>query len=297
MNMDQDSSRLSQQWTARHWWLVILLSLALVLSSFTSVDRYAKADFEMLFQRALVTFALARTLNGLISAVQGTEIALQPAGVGVTLTPGEILDPVNDLVERFSWIMLGATLSLGVQQVLLDIGQWWGMRVLVAVCGLLWLWSILRCAMPGRRFPAGIEPALMRAFLILLFLRFAVPMVLIANEAVFELFLQPRYLESTEVIESAGADIEKAGTDNADGGTPPGGLIDMLERAYDSTRESLNLSHRVEYIRQRAADVIEHLIQLSVVFILQTALLPLAFLWVLVHLLKILMHRSVKSGV
>ena len=165
----------------------------------------------MLFRRALVTFALARTLNGLISAVQGTEIALQPAGVGVTSTPGEVLDPVNDLVERFSWIMLGATISLGVQQVLLDIGQWWGMRLLVALSGLLWLWSILQRAQASARFPAAIEPALMRAFLILFFVRFAVPMVLIANEAVFELFLQPRYLESTEVIESAGADIQKAG--------------------------------------------------------------------------------------
>jgi hypothetical protein len=210
------------------------------------------------------------------------------------LTPGEILDPVNDLVERFSWIMLGATISLGVQQVLLDIGQWWGMRVLVAVSGLLWLWSILRRAQASARFPAAIEPALMRAFLILFFLRFAVPMVLIANEAVFELFLQPRYIESTEVIESAGADIQKAGAvAPEDGGDePPAGLLGMLGRAYDSTRESLNLAHRVEYIKQRAADVIEHLIQLSVVFILQTGILPLAFLWLLVNALKALMHRN-----
>ena len=167
---------------------------------------------------------------------------------------------------------------------------------MVALSGLLWLWSILRRAQASTRFPAGIEPALMRAFLILLFLRFAVPMVLIANEAVFELFLQPRYLESTAVIESAGADIQKAGAAvTEDGGEEsPAGLMGMLGRAYESTRESLNLTHRVEYIKQRAADVIEHLIQLSVVFILQTGILPLAFLWLMVHLLKMLMHRKVR---
>jgi len=295
-NMRQDSDRSPLQWTARHWWLVGLLSVAVILSSVTSVDRYARADFDMLFQRALVTFALARTLNGLISAVQGTEIALQPAGVGVTLTPGEILDPVNDLVERFSWIMLGATLSLGVQQVLLDIGQWWGVRVLVAISGLLWVWTLLRGARPGVPFAPGIESALLRAFLLLLFLRFAVPLVLIANEAVFELFLQPRYQESTEVIESAGADIQRVGADSESSESPPAGLMEMLGRAYDTTRESLKLTHRVEYIKQRAADVIEHLIQLSVVFILQTGLLPLAFLWLLVHLLKMLLQRGVNPG-
>ncbi len=282
-----------QPWTARHWWLVSMLSLAVVLSSVTSVDRYARADFDLLFRRALVTFALARTLNGLISAVQGTEIALQPAGVGVTLTPGEILDPINDLVERFSWIMLGATISLGVQQVLLDVGQWWGVRLLVALSGLLWLWSMLRRAQASTRFPASIEPALMRVFLVLLFLRFAVPAVLIANEVLFELFLQPRYLTSTEVIESAGADIQKAGADAAtqDTGESPG-VMGMLGRALDSTRESLNLTHRVDYIKQRVADIIEHLIQLSVVFILQTGILPVAFLWLLMHLLKMLMQRG-----
>ena len=109
------------------------------MSSLSTVDRYAEREYQNLFERALITFALARTLNGVISAVQGTELALQPAGVGVTLTPGEVLDPVNDLVERFSWIMLGATLSLGVQQVLLDIGQWWFMKLLVAALALAWL--------------------------------------------------------------------------------------------------------------------------------------------------------------
>jgi hypothetical protein len=281
--------------TASRWWLVSLLSLAVVLSSVTSVDQYARGDFDLLFRRALVTFALARTLNGVISAVQGTEIALQPAGVGVTLTPGEILDPVNDLVERFSWIMLGATISLGVQQVLLDIGQWWGTRMLVALCGLLWLWSALRRARVSAAFPAAIGPALLRVLLALLFLRFAVPVVLIANEAVFELFLQPRYLASTGAIESAGADIQLAGADpQTEDGGEEGGLLGMLGRAYDSTRDTLNLKHRVAYIRQRAAAVIEHLIQLSVVFILQAAVLPIAFLWLLMHLLKALVYRSTK---
>ena len=104
--------------TINPWLLSVALFLVAVLSVTPFMDQRASADYEQLFQRAFVTFALARTINGVISVVQGTEIALQPAGVGVTLTPGEILDPVNDLVERFSWVMMGATISLGVQNVL-----------------------------------------------------------------------------------------------------------------------------------------------------------------------------------
>ena len=135
--MASDPNHLNAPSKSRQMWLLALVTIAVVVSSVTSVDRYAREDLDSLFRRALVTFALARTLNGLISVVQGTEVALQPAGIGVTLTPGEILDPVNDLVERFSWIMLAATISLGIQQVLLDIGQWWVLRVLIGRSVLL----------------------------------------------------------------------------------------------------------------------------------------------------------------
>jgi hypothetical protein len=259
--------------------MVVLLVAA---SSVTSVDRAAEEDYEALFHRALITFALARTLNGVISVVQGTELALQPAGVGVTLTPGEILDPVNDLIERFSWIMLGASLSLGVQQVLLDIGQWWGTRLLVAVLALAWL--ALRLWRGGGHLS---EQIVMRALIIALFVRFAVPLALIANEAVYDQFLERRYVESREVIESAGSAIEAANEPVAELAEEGGGsFFDSLGRAIDSTRESFNLKQRVAIIRERATDVIEHLIQLSVVFILQTGILPLVFLWFLVHLMK-----------
>ncbi len=271
----------------RHWILGGLLFLAVILSSVTSVDRAAEADHKALFQRALITFALARTLNGVISMVQGTELALQPAGVGVTLTPGQILDPVNDLVERFSLIMLGATLSLGIQQVLLEVGQWWGVRVLVAMLGLLWLWARISKSIRPNSPPGNTEPILLHVFIIVLFLRFAVPVAMIANEALYGLFLESRYQESAHVIETAGTQIEKVSARPlVEESDEDGGLIETLERALDRTRELLDIGRRVDTIKERAADVVEHMIQLSVVFILQAGVLPIAFLWLFLQLLK-----------
>jgi hypothetical protein len=273
--------------STRQWLLAVMLLLTVVLSTLTSVDRIAEAKYENLFQRAFVTFALARTLNGVISAVQGTELALQPAGVGVTLTPGEILDPVNDLVERFSWIMLGATLSLGIQQVLLDVGQWWGLRALVAVLGLLWLWVKVSRSIRPQSASAPAEQVLLRLFIITLFIRFAVPLALIANEALYSLFLESRYQESTSIIETTGTEIEEiSGRPVIEDSDEQAGLIETLERALDNTRETLDIRQRVEYITERAADLVEHLIQLCVVFILQTGILPIAFLWLFLQLLK-----------
>lgn len=294
MSETEGQYRVSRLPALQRWAGIVLLLLLLALSSITSIDRYAEREYETLFQRALITFALARTLNGAISAVQGTELALQPAGVGVTLTPGEVLDPINDLVERFSWIMLVATISLGVQQVLLDVGQWWGVRVLVALLGLAWLWFRIRkpAGAPGGR-PA-FEATLLRVFVVVLFIRFAVPVAMIANEALYELFLANRYQESQQVVESAGADLERAvARDQAEETDVPAAetsLFESLGRSLSGTREALDFGRRVDEVKRRAGEVIEHLIWLSVVFVLQTGILPIAFLWIFLQLLKRLIY-------
>lgn len=271
----------------RRWLIVAGVVVTVLLSTLTPVDRLAETEYKALFQRALITFALARTLNGVISAVQGTELALQPAGVGVTLTPGEILDPINDLVERFSWIMLGATLSLGVQQVLLDVGQWWGVKILLGVLGLLWLWMRLRRGQQPSGEPGAVR-LVFRLFILVAFVRFAVPAAMIANEAMYRLFLETRYEESTQVIESAGEDFGQVSANDTDAAVEQveESMLDSLYNALAKTRNTLDIKEKVAYITERAQALVEHLIQLSVVFILQTGILPIAFLWIFLQLFK-----------
>ena len=275
----------------RKWLLSFMLLLVAVLSVTPFIDQRAAADYEQLFQRAFITFALARTINGVISVVQGTEIALQPAGVGVTLTPGEILDPVNDLVERFSWIMLGATISLGVQDVLLDMSAWWLIQTLVTV---LALWLMIRVWYPGQNSEVY-KSLLKRTFLLLLFIRFAVPVMLITNDLLYQQFLESRYQQSTEVITKAGEELQQmsaeASVERAE--NQDDSLMDSITRAWSSTVDSVDLSGRLKRMQGRAGEVIEHLVQLSVVFILQTGLLPIVFLWVFLQIMKRL-FRSIR---
>jgi hypothetical protein len=273
------------------WLLSVVLVLVAALSVTPFVDQRAATDYEQLFQRAFVTFALARTINGVFSVVQGTEIALQPAGVGMTLTPGEILDPVNDLVERFSWIMLGATISLGVQNVLLDISAWWFIQALVAA---LAAWLLIRLWYPGR--DSTIYRVLLRkTFLLLLVIRFAVPVMLIANDMLYQQFLEPRYQQSTEMITVAGRELEQL---SEEARAEPAkdreaSIFDSITNAWSDTVDAMDLSGKFSRMQDRAGELTEHLIQLSVVFILQTGLLPVVFLWGILQLFKWL-FRSIR---
>lgn len=277
-------ARVKKDRSINRWVFSLVLLLAAVLSVTPFMDQRAAADYEKLFQRAFVTFALARTINGVISVVQGTEIALQPAGVGVTLTPGEILDPVNDLVERFSWIMMGATISLGVQNVLLDISAWWVIQALVAA---LAAWLLLKLWYPGRGSQLN-RILLRRVFPLLLFIRFAVPVMLVANDMLYQQFLEQRYQQSTEIITEAGKELEQLSEEAAIENTPDGdvSMLDSITRAWSNTVDSIDFSGRLKRMQTQASEVIEHLIQLSVVFILQTALLPVAFLWFFTQVVK-----------
>ena len=273
------------------WLLSVVLVLVAVLSVTPFVDQRAATDHEQLFQRAFITFALARTINGVISVVQGTEIALQPAGVGMTLTPGEILDPVNDLVERFSWIMLGATISLGVQNVMLDISAFWLIQTLVA---LLAAWLLIRLWYPGQ--DSKVNRALLRkTFLLLLFIRFSVPAMLIANDMLYQEFLEPRYQQSTEIITEAGRELEQL---SEEARAEPvenheASIFDSITNAWSDTVAAMDLSGKFSRMQDRAGELTEHLIQLSVVFILQTGLLPVLFLWGFLQVFKWL-FRSIR---
>lgn len=108
----------------------------------------------------LIIFGVVRTLNGLISIIQSAEVGVGIASIGL----GEFFDPVNDLIERFSALLLVTLTALGVQQVILLLTISPVMKVLFSlsvIIALAVLW----------RYPGRLSWVL-RALLAVLLLRF-----------------------------------------------------------------------------------------------------------------------------
>jgi len=249
----------------------LLLVLALIGLSWSGlVENSAEQQHQKMLTRALVTFGVARSLNGAISVIQETEIALQPAGVGVALEPGQVLDPVNDLIERFSWVMLASAASSGVQRLLLEISLWPWMTLVLAVTALAWLWANAVPATRSKRLLAR------RLLLIAVFVRFAVPGVMLANDLSYRLFLEPVYNEASAELTRTRDDLTQlqAETDRE--------LAD--QGWWDRTAGTLRVRERLESYQALFSSLAEHVIDLVAVFVLQTILLPLLFLWALVRL-------------
>ena len=256
----------------------VIAVLLVVLAATGAADRGGAAGVEAGFQRALVAFAVARALNGVISVVQGTEVAVQPAGVGVNLAPGQILDPVNDLVERFSWVMLASTTSFGVQRLLLEILAWPGVSLMLAVLAGLLVWALWQTEGPLARRRGW----LLRVALFVAIVRFLVPALAVSGEAIHEAFIEPRYTAAVAGLEEAAGRLGELSRQPGQGGAAPDpSLMDRLKRWYSETGAALDVDTRVEEYRVLASRSVEQTIELIVIFAFQTILLPLAFLWLI----------------
>ncbi|MBE0575311.1 MAG: hypothetical protein IH613_05375 [Desulfuromonadales bacterium] len=242
-----------------------------------ALDRQAEAVVDAGLKRALASFALARGLNAVISAAQGTEVQLAPAGLGVTLTPGQVLDPVNDLVEQFSWVMLASATALGVQKFLLAFGAWLCVALLLSLALLALLTALWRP--PDRR--SIWYGACCRLLVVALLLRLALPGIALANQGIYQLFLEPDYLVAKAGIETGAAELDAGRAELSPPAADPG----FWERMKESGR-NLEIRPRLELLQQRAAALVEHVLKLILVFVLDTILLPLAFLWGLWRLLR-----------
>jgi ABC-type multidrug transport system fused ATPase/permease subunit len=272
----------------------IVWSALAVLASFAAlsgiIDDPGRRYAGEAFTRALVTFAVARTLNGVISVAQGTEVAIEPGGVGVNFTVGQILDPINDLVERLSAVMLVATSSLGLQNILLRMTTWWGTSLalfLATIFALIVLW--------WPKFDGSkLRPLAMRVLLVTVFLRFAVPVLVIGSNLVFDTFLAVEQAAATEALETTRNEIEQLNEEvsTTEFDTEDQSIIERLGSMLDRSLESINIGDRLRNLRDRVSNASEHIINLIVIFVLQTIILPLVFLWLFVELLKLLATRA-----
>ena len=130
------------------------------------------------FTGAGLIYATARGINALVSVLQGTELNV----VFVTFAIGEALDPINDLVERFSAVVLFALGSLALQKILLGLVSHSLFNALLSMLGLAVAFALLRK-------DAELYRSFFKAFLVMAFLRFSLGLVVLANSWVDSAFL------------------------------------------------------------------------------------------------------------
>ncbi|TDI90647.1 MAG: hypothetical protein E2O58_10740 [Gammaproteobacteria bacterium] len=255
----------------------VALTILVGLSWTGTLDARSRIETEQALETTLISYAIARTLNGLISVAQGTEIALQPAGVGIVLTAGEILDPLNDLVEKFSWVVLLAALSLAMQ---LLIGEILTTNLLNIVTTAAAAASVLLCWKPSI-IPVAARAFVFRATTLLLTLRFAVVAAGFSMSLIGSQYLDDREHDAIDYLSATQAAIEAPDAREGIYRRDSGGLLEQLDSFIEAQKESFDLNRRLDRLQRQIENAINVVINLIVIYVLKTLLVPLATLAVL----------------
>ena len=146
---------------------------------------------------AAVIYGVARSINGVISLIQSAEIG---AIVG-SVHPGELLDPINDLIERFSSVMAWSLSSLVLQKILLSIFSSYSFKVIFTIFCVFALFAnkIIKSL--------KVLQKVWITFLIVASLRFSIAIVCVLTAALDYSFLQKIEQASLETVQSFNSEI------------------------------------------------------------------------------------------
>ena len=260
----------------RHTIVVLVIVAALALSWLGTVDTVAKRSTEAGLQRALATYAIARGFNAIISLAMSASVNVQFIA-GMQVSPGALLDPLDDLIEQFSLVMLAATVSFAAQRLLIEIGGSWPVSVILTLVSAAWLALRWRSRSDG---PLGFAtPArAARIAIALICLRFAVPAVALASEATYQFVMAGTY-------EAAQAKVKAVEAAEPADVSAPQSRMDRIRRWLSDKTE---VAEKIEALKTRFDAAIEHLVRLTAVFVVQTIVLPLLFFWLIVRLYRTL---------
>lgn len=265
-------------------WLSIVLVLVVFVSSTLHVDEKAMQILDASYERAMVAFGLAKALNAVISLIQGTQLSLTPVGIGLNFSVGEVLDPFNDIVERFSWVMLFSSISLGIEKLLLTLSSKLFLQAALGASafvtlGLLWIKQIKNSFFFEYSF---------KIFVLLVLLRFSAIIFVYSSQLMYDSLLQNEYQQATEVISTTKEQLEDIESKNKAilESKKEQGFLDSLDSKYSNIVSSLNISKQLDSLQKSIDEATHNIITLITVFIFQTVVMPLLFLWIFVLLVR-----------
>lgn len=253
--------------------LCIVVLLMMVLASMRSLDERT----HLMIDQALVTtassYAIARTLDAAISTLKSSEVS---AGV-VSIDVGQVLNPISDLIDKFSDIMVVAFTSLTLQKVWLVMLSSLPANALFVTVGALlivsvwlpqrwreqrWLWKVFAFLAISR-------------FIIL----FSVLSTLLVDHWFIDQQIQHRQVSVARVSDASPTSALTSDPDVKKNDDSFLGMIERIKAQWSALVD--NVQQRKEQLlqfAQKAEDSVLDMLTLMALYILKTVILPLVFL-------------------
>ena len=213
------SNRAHRRTKASLYRAVILSTAALALTAFSFhgvLDNFARTQVVETTNESVSIYVVSRGINAVVSVLQTSEINVP---LVASMQVGEMLDPINDAVERLSSIVVWAVGSLFLQRILLEVASSSAFKWILFSIGLVMVATLLlmewgRFRVVCREIFAVSNAKLercrdwtVRVFVLAAIFRFVVPLFLAVSFLVSQLFLEAGIMENKEKLSLLGTQV------------------------------------------------------------------------------------------
>jgi hypothetical protein len=273
----------------------VIIAILLFFSSglrLPILDTTTDAYFREAIAKAGVAYATCRVLNASVSIVKDSSLQLEPAGVGVSLALGQALDPIDDMTERLSDVLVTAITSLGVQKLAYEISV---SLVPPMLSILLFVLSVLLW-FENERF-TSLQKIIIRFVLLIVIARFCLPISSMANEFVYKHFFADQISDAKKELARGSAELDKL----KDFSLPKiDGVLGTIENSASFLKQkSIEFKNALVTTVSNMGDIIENLLKLTFlyvgIFLIQVIILPLLSFWFLVKTANALFHTNIPA--
>jgi len=97
-----------------------------------SMKKYSVEFLNDCLEESVKSLVIFESINMLVSFAQDVNIGVSFIG-SLEISPGELLDPLNDIVEYISNALINTTIIISVLRLLVEVNQWIAIKVLLPI--------------------------------------------------------------------------------------------------------------------------------------------------------------------
>jgi len=270
---------------------VLLLAASVVLFmahgfKLPYIDKKTDDYFSSSITKAGVAYGVCRVVNASVSAIKESQIQIEPAGLGVSFAVGQVLDPLDDMTERASDILVTAIVSLGIQKIAYEL-------CVAFVPSLIGLAFIVLFALS---FVKRDRASALRSLVIGLIFLLAVARLCLPTSSIINSYLQENYF-SPQIIE---AQMNSPELERLKNMSMPeiDGVFGTLENGFNFVGEkTADLAAALKAMIENIDGMISNLLKLSylylAIFIVQVIVLPIGTFWLLTRVANVLFGTGI----
>lgn len=254
------------------------------------LDKNTDTYFSESMTKAGLAYGVCRVVNASVSVLKESQIQIEPAGLGVSLAAGQVLDPLDDMTERASDILVTAIVSLGIEKIVYELCVAFAPAIIAFAIIIFVAVSFIK----GDRATA-VRRIVLKTIILLAVARLCLPTSSLINAYLHENYFSPQIVKIKDELAMNSPEMERL----KDMSMPEAdGVLETVRSGFGFVGEKTSdLGKALKAMIRNKGNMVSNLLKLSyfyvAIFVLQVIILPIGVFWLLARITNVLFGTSI----